>query len=101
MLETHARAGRELSTALREAPRLLLRTGRTIADGRFPDAWPWVDAAAVTTLIARGLRLLGVDAPSIDARESKTLATHRALFGGGACNLENLELRGAPPGRYG
>jgi arylformamidase len=102
MLETHARAqGAELSTALREAPRLLLRTGRSIADGRFPDAWPWVDAAAVTTLIARGLRLLGVDAPSIDARESKTLATHRALFGGGACNLENLELRGAPPGRYG
>jgi arylformamidase len=100
-LERHARAqGVELEVALREAPRLLLRTGRTIADGRFPDGWPWVDADAVTALVARGLRLLGVDAPSIDARESKTLATHHALFAAGAFNLENLDLRAVAPGRY-
>ena len=100
-LTAHARAqGMVLDDVLRGAPRLLLRTGRTIADGRFPHAWPWVDADAVTTLVSRGLRLLGVDAPSIDARDSKTLATHHALFGAGACNLENLELRDAPPGRY-
>ena len=101
-LERSARAqGVQLAEALRDAPRLLLRTGRTIADGRFPEGWPWVHADAVTALIARGLRLLGVDAPSIDARDSKTLATHHALFGGGACNLENLDLRGVAPGRYG
>jgi arylformamidase len=95
-----AAQGLALDAALRDAPRLLLRTGRTIADGRFPDAWPWVDADAVAALVAGGLRLLGVDAPSIDARESKTLATHHALFGAGGCNLENLDLRDAPPGRY-
>ena len=101
-LERHAHAqGLVLAEALREAPRLLLRTGHTIADGRFPECWPWVHPEAATSLVARGLRLLGVDAPSIDARESKTLATHHALFGGGACNLENLELRDAPGGRYG
>jgi arylformamidase len=43
---------------------------------------------------------LGVDAPSVDGRESKVLDTHHALFGAGAYNLENLDLRGAPPGRY-
>jgi arylformamidase len=90
--------------AARGAPagvaRLLLRTGRTIADGAFPDAWPWLEPACVARLAAAGLRLLGVDAPSVDARESKTLATHQALFGGGAYNLENLDLRGVPPGRY-
>lgn len=82
------------------APRLLVRTGRTIADGRFPDAWPWLDPACVAALVGRGLVLLGVDAPSIDARDSATLDTHHALFGAGAYNLENLDLRGVAPGRY-
>jgi arylformamidase len=49
---------------------------------------------------AAGLVLLGVDAPSVDGRESKTLDAHHALFGAGAYNLENLDLRAAAPGRY-
>jgi arylformamidase len=80
--------------------RLLLRTGRTIADGRFPDAWPWVTSDAVRALAADGLLLLGVDAPSIDARDSRDLGTHHALFDAGGCNLENLDLRAAAPGRW-
>jgi arylformamidase len=82
------------------AARLLLRTGRSIADGAFPHDWPWLEPACVARLAAGGLRLLGVDAPSVDARESKTLATHHALFGAGAYNLENLDLRAVAPGRY-
>lgn len=78
--------------------RLLLRTGRSIADGAFPDEWPALDVDVVRALLARGLRLLGVDAPSVDARASTTLDVHRALFGGGAFNLENLDLRGVPDG---
>jgi arylformamidase len=80
--------------------RLLLRTGRTIATGRFPDGWPVLRAAVAETLAARGLRLLGVDAPSVDERTSSTLDVHRALFGAGACVLENLDLRGVSAGRY-
>lgn len=82
------------------ATRLLLRTGRTIAAGAFPDMWPWLAPACVRTLAAGGLVLLGVDAPSVDGRESKTLETHHALFGAGAYNLENLDLRHAAPGSY-
>jgi arylformamidase len=81
-------------------PRVLLRTGRTIAAGAFPGAWPWLAPACVRALAARGLVLLGVDAPSVDARDSRTLDTHHALFGAGAFNLENLDLRGAAPGSY-
>ncbi len=80
--------------------RLLLRTGQTIAGGRFPDDWPALTAACARALVAGGLRLLGVDAPSVDRRESKALATHHALFDGGAGVLENLDLRLAPDGRY-
>jgi arylformamidase len=80
--------------------RLLLRTGRTIADGWFPDGWPALSPAAAEALARRGLRLLGVDAPSVDERESKTLDVHHALFAGGAFVLENLDLRAATPGRW-
>ena len=80
--------------------RLLLRTGRTIAGGTFPSAWPVLPVETAVALADRGLRLLGVDAPSVDERENRTLDVHKALFGGGAFVLENLDLRGIPEGRY-
>ncbi len=82
------------------APRLLLRTGRSIASGAFPDAWPWLSPAAAGELVRRGCRLLGVDAPSVDARDSKTLEVHRTVFAGGACVLENLDLSDVTAGDY-
>ena len=80
--------------------RLLLRTGRSIASGTFPASWPWLRDDTVRELLGRGLRLLGVDAPSVDGEDSKTLDVHRALFAGGAMVLENLDLRDVPPGDY-
>jgi arylformamidase len=80
--------------------RLLLRTDRTIAEGAFPAAWPVLSAATAILLAAAGVKLVGVDAPSVDERESKTLEVHQALFGGGAYVLENLDLRGVGEGRY-
>ena len=80
--------------------RLLLRTGRTIASGPFPADWPVLPPDTAAALAQRGVRLIGVDAPSVDARESKSLEVHRALFAGGAFVLENLDLRGVPEGRY-
>ena len=80
--------------------RLLLRTGRGIAEGVFPASWPVLAVDTANALTARGLKLLGVDAPSVDERESRTLDVHRALFGGGAYVLENLDLRLVPEGRY-
>ena len=80
--------------------RLLLRTGRCIADGRFPDDWPVLDRSSATRLTERGLRLFGVDTPSVDARHSTGLEVHHALFGGGAYVLENLDLRGVHTGHY-
>jgi arylformamidase len=80
--------------------RLLLRTGASIASGTFPADWPALSAEAAEVLVRRGLRLLGVDAPSVDRRESKTLAVHHALFGGGAQVLENLDLREISDGEY-
>lgn len=80
--------------------RVLLRTGCSIADGSFPFDWPAIDAAAASALVARGLRLLGVDAPSVDRRSSALLAVHHALLDGGAVVVENLDLRAVDEGPY-
>ena len=58
-----------------------------------------------TIEVARGaridrVRLIGVDAPSVDERGSRTLDVHHALFDGGAYVLENLDLRAVKAGRY-
>lgn len=80
--------------------RLLLRSGRTIAAGTFPDSWPALSDASLRLLLGRGLRLLGVDSPSVDARTSTALDIHKALFAGGAYNIENLDLREIDDGEY-
>lgn len=80
--------------------RLLLRTGASIAHGSFPEVWPSLGAEALAALLDRGLRLLAVDAPSVDERESKDLRNHHRLFDRGACILENLDLRDIDAGPY-
>jgi arylformamidase len=105
LLDVSACAPGQLSLAaddprLDGVERLLLRTGCTIADGAFPGAWPVLSIESATALATRGLKLLGVDAPSVDERENRTLDVHRALFGGGAFVLENLDLRRVPEGHY-
>lgn len=80
--------------------RLILQTGRTIASGTFPEAWPTLSESCARVLLGLGLKLLGVDAPSVDQRESRTLAVHKMLFSGNAVVLENLDLRRTLPGAY-
>jgi arylformamidase len=80
--------------------RMLVRTGHSIASGRFPEDWPVLSEACARSLVSRGLRLLGVDAPSVDTRDSKELTIHHLLFAGGACILENLDLHAVRTGEY-
>ena len=105
VVDVSAHAGVIEWDALEFAPatpggRLLLRTGRSIATGQFPAEWPTLSEACVRELLGRGLRLLGVDAPSVDPRDSKTLPVHHMLFSGNAYILENLDLRRIAPGSY-
>lgn len=100
-LEDIARAlGRELGDVVPRVGRLLLKTGRTIADGEFPESWPVLTEQCARSLLGYGLRLLGTDAPSVDRKESRGLEVHRTLFSGNASILENLDLRRVVPGEY-
>lgn len=80
--------------------RILLKTGSSIASGTFPESWLTLSEACARELLGRGLRLIGVDAPSVDERHSKSLPVHKMIFAGNACILENLDLRRIPPGPY-
>jgi arylformamidase len=81
-------------------PRLLLATNLQYDGRAFPQAIPVVAPEALTWLIGLGVRLLGVNVPSVDALESKELPNHHALFACGGAVLENLNLIGVPAGDY-
>lgn len=80
--------------------RILCRTNQSVSHDAFPDAWPALSEDAADWLTNNGLRLWGTDAPSVDARPSKELPVHHALFSAGAYVLENLALRDVVPGVY-
>ncbi|MEO8946435.1 MAG: cyclase family protein [Gemmatimonadaceae bacterium] len=84
----------------RDARRILLKTGRSIASGVFPESWPRLSVDCARELAQRGVLLVGTDCPSADDRESKTLDVHHALLDHGVCVMENLDLRGVEAGEY-
>lgn len=81
-------------------PRVLFRTGGWPDTARFPDAIPVMEPTLPGWLAARGVVLIGVDVPSVDPLDSKTLDTHHALGRAGIAIVEGLWLDGVPPGRY-
>ena len=48
----------------------------------------------------RGVRLIGVDTPSVDPETSKTLDAHHSLNENGVMILENIVLDAVEPGDY-
>ena len=55
---------------------------------------------AVAWLAARGVRLIGIDTPSVDPADSKALASHQQLRQHDLRVLENLVLDDVPAGDY-
>ena len=83
-----------------DTPRLLLRTAPGRDRTRFPNRIATLSVEAVEWLAARGVRLIGVDIPSVDAVDSKALPIHHAIGRAGIHIIENLQLDGVPLGRY-
>lgn len=80
--------------------RLLLKTGCSIATGAFPGSWPRLSVGCARELVRRGVVLVGMDCPSADGRESKTLDVHHALLDHGVTVVENLDLLAVDAGEY-
>lgn len=80
--------------------RILFRTREHVDAARFPQQFLAPTPALARKLVAAGTRLVGSDAPSMDAFDSKTLESHRILADGGVATLENLVLDDVAPGEY-
>jgi arylformamidase len=85
-----------------DLPRVLWRTGayRAWQSGRFDPAFPALTVAAARRLVDRGVRLVGLDSPSVDPCDADDLPAHCALLEAGVVLLENVNLAPVTAGRY-
>ena len=81
-------------------PRVLFKSDTWTEMDYFPDNWPLLAANVPAWLGARGVKLVGLDVPSVDHLTSKNLPIHHALDAAGLVILENLDLRAVAPGVY-
>lgn len=81
-------------------PRLVLRTDGWADSAVFPATFPTLSPAAAAELGARGVKLLGVDVPSVDKLDNQGMPIHHALHSGGVLILESLDLHGVEEGEY-
>jgi arylformamidase len=85
----------------RGVERVLFKTPASeLPEDRFPRDYFFLSEDGAEFLGRRSMRLVGTDAPSIDAFSSKTLPSHNILGRCGAVILEGLRLSGVPPGDY-
>jgi arylformamidase len=81
-------------------PRVLFKSDSWADPAVFPPSWPLLTADTPAWLAARGVKLVGMDVPSVDHRDSKDLPIHHAIDAAGIVILENLDLRAVEPGVY-
>jgi arylformamidase len=80
--------------------RLLVKTGCWSDSRSFPHRIPVVAADLPVWLQKNGVRLLGVDLPSVDEIDSKSLQNHHALARAGIAIIESLDLSEVAQGIY-
>jgi arylformamidase len=92
---------RDFVADLDELPsRVLFRTYEHFPHDAWRSDFTAVSADAIALLAERGVRLIGVDAPSLDPQDSKTMDAHHAVLAADMRILEGLVLDEAPPGEY-
>ena len=90
-----------LKAALAHRPlRLLVKANPATDLSRFPERFAAFSAEAARAIVEAGVRLLGIDAPSVDAFDAGDLPAHRAIGAAGGVILENLRLSEPADGVY-
>jgi arylformamidase len=80
--------------------RLLIATGTYPDPEKFNEDFAALDPGLVDWLHTRGIRLVGVDTPSVDPFSSKELPAHRRFLANDMAILEGLVLARVPAGDY-
>ena len=82
------------------SPRLLLSTGTFDGFETFNEDFSGLEPSLVDHLHECGVRLVGVDTPSIDLLNDKGVAAHHRILAHDMAILEGLALDDVPEGRY-
>jgi arylformamidase len=86
---------------LRGGERLLIHSPVSeLSDETWATEFPHLSVPLIELLAELEYQLIGLDSPSVDAFDSKTLPCHHALQQHGLVNLECLCLQGVPDGDY-
>jgi arylformamidase len=91
---------RPSAEAMAATSRLLVKTGRWSDSTIFPNQIPVIAAEVPAWLQKNGVKLLGLDLPSVDEIDSKSLQNHHALARAGIAIVESLDLSDVAPGIY-
>lgn len=83
-----------------DATRVLFRTNSFPNPDRWNPDFNSLSAELVTFLAKQGVRLVGIDTPSIDPAEDKTLESHHAVYRHDLAILEGIVLDHVAPGKY-
>jgi len=81
-------------------PRVVLKTYARNPVERWDPAFTAVHPRTIDLLAAHGVRLVGIDTPSLDPQESKTMDAHGRVRAHRLGILEGLVLDGVEPGDY-
>jgi arylformamidase len=80
--------------------RVIFRTIAWNNPKEFPERIPYLKADLGPFLAGKGIRLIGVDLPSVDPLDSKDLSAHHSLNENGIHILESVLLDDVAPGDY-
>jgi arylformamidase len=83
-----------------QAPRVLFRTESFPDPEVFNEDFTSLSAVLIDSLAEQGVRLVGIDTPSIDPFSSKDLPGHAAIARHDMAILEGVVLTGVPDGVY-
>ena len=91
---------RPSAEAIAATSRILVKTGRWTDSTVFPKQIPVIAADVPAWLQKNGVKLLGLDLPSVDEIDSKSLQNHHALAHAGIAIIESLDLSNVASGIY-
>jgi arylformamidase len=81
-------------------PRILLRTYARAPQGAWDQDFPYIAPATIALLAQHGVKLIGIDSPSLDPQESKTLDSHLQVNTHRMAILEGIVLDEIAAGDY-
>lgn len=104
VVRARAERGVRIGFAQLEEPvteaRVLIVTGTYPDPNRWTEDFSGLEPELIDRFASEGVRLVGVDTPSVDSFDSKTLPAHNRILSYDMAILEGIVLDEVPSGRY-